>query len=121
MCIRDRGTPSKLPKSSAVVSTGKLVDGFLTPDTVSKNFRVELAQSSYSMKEDSWSFILHNDTNEEIGAGEMYTFLNVRINGEWYLLPKPSIYSVSYTHLDVYKRQRQTSGRSGRKLHRQRG
>ena len=88
------GTPSKLPKSSAVVSTGKLVDGFLTSDTVSKNFRVELAQSSYSMKEDSWSFILHNDTNEEIGAGEMYTFLNVRINGEWYLLPKPSIYYI---------------------------
>ena len=46
------------------------------------------------MKEDSWSFILHNDTNEEIGTGEMYTFLNMRINGEWYLLPKPSIYYI---------------------------
>lgn len=86
------GESSKLPKSSAVVTTGKLVDGFLTPDRVSKNFRVALAQSSYSMKENSWQFLVYNDTNEEICVGEMDTFLNVRIHGEWYLLPKPSVH-----------------------------
>ncbi|MCI9576553.1 MAG: hypothetical protein HFJ84_07815 [Clostridiales bacterium] len=89
------GEPSKLPKSSAVVNTGKLVDGFLTPDRVSKNFRVELTQSTYSKQEDSWSFVLYNNTNKEISFGKRDVMLNVRINGEWYCLPKESVYLIA--------------------------
>ena len=85
-----------LPKSSAVVVRGKLMDGMLREEKMSGDFHIENTRDTYGIQDDYWEFVLHNDTDQEITYGASDIFLNVMVDGQWYLVPQHMVTMMSY-------------------------
>ncbi len=90
------GNQVPLPKSSAVVVRGKLMDGMLREEKISGDFHIENTRDTYGIQDDYWEFALHNDTDQEIMYGASDIFLNVMVDGQWYLVPQRMVTMMSY-------------------------